>query len=289
MKTSGAPRRVAIVGGGPAGKMAARELVAAGITVAIFERESELGGLMRYGYPTYRMPTDVTTRDALRLADLGVEFHTNWELGVNGTLSELLAAFDAVILAIGASEPIQLGIPGENLPNVWQALSLLHDLRSGSATELGARVVVIGGGDTAMDAATTSSLGGAESVTIAYRGPAGALRALPNEIERAAQAGVRFAYDKVPQRILEVADSLRVEFADGASLEADTVVVAIGQRVGRLLSKLKVQPAADGIATNHPGLYLAGGITHGSDRLAPALASGRAAARAALRGLGLAG
>lgn len=280
-------KRVAIVGGGPAGKMAARELVAAGVGVTIFEREPELGGLMRYGYPTYRMPTDVTARDALRLADLGIEFRTNWELGTNGSLDELVADFDAVILAIGASVPIRLDIPGEDLPGVWPALALLHDLRSGSTSELGERVVVIGGGDTAMDAATTSALGDARSVTVAYRGAEGTLRALPNEIARAEQAGVRFTYDKTPRQIREHGTALQVEFADGSQETAEAVVVAVGQRAGRLLSTLGVQPAADGIATDRDGVYLAGGIAHGSDRLAPALASGRAAARAVLRGLGL--
>lgn len=278
---------VAIVGGGPSGKMAARELVAGGATVVIFERESELGGLMRYGYPTYRMPTDVTARDALRLADLGIEFRTNWELGVNGSLDELMRDFDAVVLAIGASDPIKLGIPGEGLPNVWQALSLLHDLRSGSTSELGNRVLVIGGGDTAMDAATTSALGGADSVTVVYRGPEGALRALPNEVKRATQAGVQFMYLKTPLRITESKRRLTVHFSDGSNLEADSVVVAVGQRTGTLLTRLGITPAVDGITTNRDRLYLAGGITHGSDRLAPALASGRAAARAALRRLKL--
>jgi NADPH-dependent glutamate synthase beta subunit-like oxidoreductase len=273
---------VAIVGGGPAGKAAARELVKAGARVTIFEREAELGGLMRYGYPTYRMPTDVATRDALRLRDLGIEFRTNWELGQDGTLDELRRDFNAVILAVGAPAPVTLGIPGEDLPNVWQAVELLHEIRRGSRTELGHRVLVIGGGDTAMDAATTSALGGATEVIVAYRGPAGGLRALENEVSRATGAGVRFEYGLVPVGISEANGGLAVSFADGTTRGADAVVIAIGQRPNPLLQALGVATAPDGTHTDLPDVFVAGGASYGSDRLAPALASGRAAAVAAL-------
>lgn len=276
-------RTVAIVGGGPAGKAAARELVKHGAAVTIFEREAELGGLMRYGYPTYRMATDVTARDALRLRDMGITFRTNWELGQDGTLDELRADFDAVILAVGAPAPIPLGIPGEDLPNVWQAVDLLHDLRSGSTSELGKRVLVIGGGDTAMDAATTSALGGALEVTVAYRGANEGLRALENEVVRAQKAGVMFEYDAVPERITEHGNALQVAFENSRTYVADSLIVAIGQLPHPLLAKLGIQAQSDRVSTNLPNVYIAGGASYGSDRLAPALASGRAAAEAALK------
>jgi NADPH-dependent glutamate synthase beta subunit-like oxidoreductase len=277
-----APKSVAIVGGGPAGKAAARELAHAGISVTIFEKEAEVGGLMRYGYPTYRMPEDVTQRDALRLAEMGITFRTNWELGQDGSLDELVKDFDAVIMAVGAPTPVALDIPGENLPGVWQAIDLLHDLRAGSVTDRGERVVVIGGGDTAMDAATTSALGGAKHVTVAYRGTPELMRALPNEIDRAQQAGVKFAYGKVPERITATGRGLQVTFVDSESLGADTVVIAIGQRPSKLLAALGLAPGDTRATTNRPGVFLAGGAAYGSDRLAPALASGRAAAAAVL-------
>ena len=267
---------VAIVGGGPAGKSAARVLVKAGLAVTIFDKERATGGLMRYGYPSYRMADAVSERDQRQLTELGVRFETGRTLGKDLDLDELTADYDAVILAIGAPHPNHLGIPGEDEPGVHAALPFLYAARLGQAPEIGQRVLVIGGGDTAMDCATTAKKLGAAEVLVAYRGLESAMRAQPHEIKRAVEAGVTFRYHAKPTSIRREA-KLVVEL--GGNREAfDTVLVAIGQRPDEsFIQQSGLVPSLDG-STNHPKIWLAGGAAYGSDRLSHAILQGRSVA-----------
>lgn len=276
--------QVAIVGGGPAGKAAARELRQAGLGVTIFEKEAALGGLMRFGYPSYRMPTEVTERESASLLDSGVEVRHGQAIGENLSLADLQTEFDAVILAVGAPRPHQLGIPGEELPGVWKALDFLYRVRVGEIDSVSGTVVVIGGGDTALDAATSAKTLGAEAVTIHYRGEEAGLRGLAHERVRARQAGVRLDFHRVPEHIIRTPDGrLAIRYPQGRE-SADRVIIAIGQGVDReWFAKLGVRVAPDGTSTNLPGVFVAGGASYGSDRLAKAILGGRAAAAAVTR------
>lgn len=274
---------IAVVGGGPAGKAAARELREAGIIVTIFEKEQALGGLMRYGYPSFRMPDEITDRDNAKLAETGIVVRTGQALGENLTIASLEREFDATILALGASKPIHLGVPGEDLPGVFPALELLYAARADQAPALGERVLVIGGGDTAVDAATTAKHAGARESVIAYRGDPDRRRTLPHEVKRAESMGVTFQYGAAPESIEPVGDALVVRMDDGTDERWSSVVVAIGQGPDlEFLDSIGIRIASPEGATNRPGVFVAGGTLYGSDRLKAAILDGRRSAQLAL-------
>lgn len=276
------PRRVAIVGAGPAGRAAARELITAGIAVTIYDKEAEAGGLMRYGYPEYRMPETIPHRDAAELQQLGVEFKFKQELGKTLTLEELRQVFDAVLLTVGAPVPKRLGIPGEDLPGVYQVLGFLYADRINKPLKVGKKVLVIGGGDTAIDAATTAKGLGAGSVRIIYRRDRQHLKAQPHEIKRTLEAGVHFCFDRRPVRIEQAGNSLVLETirpeGQPERLLTDKIIIAIGQKTNTtFLKHLGLIVHHDG-TTNQPDVFVTGGALYGSDRLAKAILSGRNAA-----------
>jgi NADPH-dependent glutamate synthase beta subunit-like oxidoreductase len=277
--------RVAIVGAGPSGKSAARELVKAGLSVTLFDREPETGGLMRYGYPDFRMPDEVSARDQAELVKLGVTIKPRHELGKEITLDGLRTGFDAVLLAIGAPASRHLGVAGEDLPGVYPALAFQHAARTGEPLAVGEKVLVIGGGDTAMDCATTALELGAEEAVIVYRGPAERLRALTHEVKNARERGVRFIFEAVPVAVTRSGDRLTLELTvvgKPASQEADTIVVAIGQdRDVGYLASLGLDTKEDG-TTNDPCVFVTGDSRYGSDRLAKAILDGRTAAHQVL-------
>lgn len=274
-------RRVAIIGAGPTGRAAARTLAEAGAAVTVFEKEAEGGGLMRYGFPDFRMATSVPRRDTEALQELGVTFRFETILGKDVTLDELEKDFDAVLIATGAPQPRKLDVPGEGSPGVHHSLDYLHASKTGTPIDAGKTVIVIGGGDTAMDAAVTAVKSDATDVTLAYREPEPI--ALPHEVERAQKAKVRFRGDRQPARIDTGKPGLTVSFQDDSSMEGDTVILAIGQEVDYgFLKKLGLAVNEDG-STNHPKVFVAGGTRYGSDRLAKAIQDGRRAAERILR------
>lgn len=280
--------KVAIVGSGPTGRAAARELAAAGVDVTVFEKESEPGGLMRWGYPDFRMPSSVTRRDVTTLQELGVTFRAGTALGEHVTLDELERGHDAVLLTVGAPRPKRLGIPGEDSPGVHGALEYLYASRAGRPLPAGPDVLVVGGGDTAVDAAVTAARQDVGTVTIWYRGPADRVSAQPHEVERSRRAGVRWRFGVRPARIDVSGGPLSVtptspESPDPGPEAFHTVVVAIGQEPDpAVLRKLGITAGADG-STDRAKVWVAGGSRYGSDRLAKAIQDGRAAARRILR------
>ncbi len=237
-------KTVAIVGGGPAGLAAARDLALAGHAVTIFEREPHGGGLNTYGIVPFRLPVDVALWEVDQIRALGVEIRTGMNVGTDVSVADLRAGFDAIVLAFGFGSVPALGIPGEDAAGVWDALDFIRRAKlDGAVPGLGTRVAVIGGGNTAIDAATASTRLGVPSVTMYYRRGAERMSAYQFEIAFAKSEGVEFRFYRVPSRIVvrdgRVAGLVLVETAaDGSGkplagteseVPVDTVVRAIGQ------------------------------------------------------------
>ncbi len=279
--TRGLPtgKRVAIVGAGPAGLSAARDLARLGHAVTCFERDAVAGGLNTYGIVPFRLPTAVATWEAAEVERLGVEIRTN--VAVDAVLAaDLRATYDAVVVACGMGSVPTLGIPGEDAPGVWDALDVIRRAkRDGAVPGVGPRVAVIGGGNTAIDAATTAKRLGAASVTMFYRRGVARMTAYPFEVTFARTEGVEFREYAVPTKIFvhdgRVAGLQLVETARDDStrplpgteftLPVDTVIRAIGQtKLAALLDAFGVvhergiAVVDDEMRTNVPGVFAAG-------------------------------
>lgn len=278
-------KRVAIIGGGPAGLAAARELRRAGHAVTIFESNARAGGLDTYGIVPFRLPIDVALWEAEQVAKLGVDVRTQTTVGKDVAAEKVLKDHDAVAIAVGMGSVPKLGVPGEDLPGVWDALEFIERAKLRQPIDaLGTHVAIIGAGNTAIDAATCSRRLGAESVTMYYRRGPGEMTAYGFEVEFAKTEGVEFRFHSVPLRILERSGRAgAIEFARtrpgprNAKLEivpnskfvveVDTIVRAIGQT--RLLPLLdafgvrhdgSVALVDDSFATSNPKVFAAGDI-----------------------------
>ena len=272
-------KRVAIVGAGPAGLSAARELARSGHAVTVFERDGLPGGLNTYGIVPFRLPTDVAVWEAEQVRALGVEIRTGVSVGDTVPASELLA-YDAVVIACGMGLVPTLGIPGEGAAGVWDALDFIRSAKmDGTVPGLGAAIAVIGGGNTAIDAATVSKRLGAPSVTMFYRRGADRMTAYGFEIEFAKTEGVEFRTNVLPKRIVTTAgrvsglELIRTD-PDGSArplpgtefeIPIDTVVRAIGQtKFATLLDAFGVAHengvavVDEGMRTNAPTVFAAG-------------------------------
>lgn len=274
-------KSVAIVGAGPSGKAAARVLNGEGFEVTIFDREPEGGGLLRYGYPEGRMAAVVSQRDTSRLEALGIRFEFDCELGRNLDLEELRKQHQAVLLAIGSPISRPLPIPGEDLPRVYQALDFLHAARSANPWPVGSRVVVVGGGDTSLDAAITALDLGATQAAVLYRGRSGQSPAQIRELELARGRGVDWHTQTEVRRIaLPDDNTLQLEITKAGKpttepWRCDTVIVAIGSnRPSELLTRLGLEPQSGG-TTNLPDVFTCGETLSGTGLLATAIYDGR--------------
>jgi glutamate synthase (NADPH) small chain len=201
-------RRVAVVGSGPAGLACAGDLAYLGHDVTVFEALHELGGVLVYGIPEYRLPKAIVAAEIDRLRLLGVEFHTNVPIGMAETLDELLETHDAVFVGVGAGLPRFLGIPGEHLVGVASAnefltrVNLMRAYQPGANTPVydleGRTVIVIGGGNTAMDAVRTARRLGAVEARILYRRTEAEMPARHEEVRHAREEGVEFEFLVAP-------------------------------------------------------------------------------------------
>jgi glutamate synthase (NADPH/NADH) small chain len=321
-------KRVAIVGSGPAGLTAAGELVKSGHRVTIFEAFHAPGGVLIYGIPEFRLPKDIVQREVDRLRAAGVELEMNAIIGKTWTLADLRARFDAVFLAVGAGLPVFMNVPGENLKGVYSAneyltrVNLMGAFRDGADTPVlhGQRVVVVGGGNVAMDAVRTARRLGAADAVIVYRRGDEELPARREEVHHAQQEGIRFELLTAPIEVLGGPDGWvrglrcqRMELGEPDAsgrrrpvpirgsefeLEADIVVVAIGTRSNPLLTASEPGLALDRWGylvvdesgmTSLPGVYAGGDIVRGAATVILAMGDGKRAAAAIERYLAAGG
>lgn len=303
------PERIAIVGSGPAGLMCAYELRQRGYRPVIFEAQPIPGGMLSLGIPAFRLPHHVVAAEIQRLREIGIEIRVNTPVGKAITLQQLRQQYAAVFIAIGAHVERRLGVPGEELPGVWGGIEFLRRVNLEGPFRPGTNVVVIGGGNSAVDAARTALRCGAEHVTIVYRRTRAEMPADPKELDEAEAEGVRILLLAAPKRILgdnrgvTSLECLRMELgAPDASgrpapvpipgsefvLPCDAIVVTIGQTpdLAALGNRLGLDTtrwgtlAADPLTleTNVPGVFAGGDCVTGPDVVVNALYAGRKAA-----------
>lgn len=315
-------RRVAIVGAGPAGLAAADRLIRAGVAVDVFDRHEEIGGLLTFGIPAFKLEKSVVRTRRKVLAELGVAFHLGVEVGRELAFARLVEDYDAVFLATGAYTSVDAQLPGAALDGVYSALPfLIANTRRllGSATAAlpdlaGRRVVVLGGGDTAMDCVRSAIRLGAARVSCVYRRDEANMPGSRREVKYARDEGVEFIFQRQPLAILGAAQVTQVsvaqtELVSGAGgrsqsrivagseqlLAADVVIQAFGflasppdwcgehgiatDANGRIIV------GAGGRAvqqTSHPKVFAGGDTVRGADLVVRAVLDGREAARAIL-------
>lgn len=246
-------KTVAIVGGGPAGLSAARELGLLGYDVTIFEAAEKAGGLNTYGIVSFRLPQNISFWEVKQVESLDVKIRTNTRVGEDISVDDILHNFDAVILAIGMSKVPSLGIDGEELDGVYDAIDFVKETKTKPISDqfLGKKVVVIGAGNTAIDGATCSVRLGAENVKILYRRTVEEMTAYDFEYEFAKQDGVEFRWLTAPKKIVgdeqgrvKAIECIKMELGEPGKdgrrrpvpiegsefiLEVDAVIKAIGQ------------------------------------------------------------
>jgi NADPH-dependent glutamate synthase beta subunit-like oxidoreductase len=297
-------KKVAIVGSGPAGLTAAHDLLIRGHEVVVFEKEPEPGGMLRWAIPEFRLPEDVLKEDIEQLYKLGVELRCGVRIGEDLDVDKLGDEFDAVILAAGCGGFVKLDIEGEELEGVYYGLPLLKEIRSGNRIDLSGNVVVIGGGNVAVDVAQTALRLGAQTVTLTALENEDELPAFEDEIENAKNEGVIFECAWGPEKFkgkegrvcnVEFKRCLNV-FEDGKFcpefdsentkiLPADFIIIAVGQ--SQDLSCVENQCSIDGgrvsaddltLQTSDEKIFAAGDFTTGPSSVVDAIKSGREAA-----------
>ena len=199
-------KKIAIVGGGPAGLTASAFLLKKGYSVTIFEKYDYLGGLLVHGIPEFRLPKKIVKDTIQKILNLGLQVEYNKELGKNFTLQELEDKFDAVFLAYGANITTKMGVDGENLQGVFGGNQLLE--KKLHPNYQGKKVAVIGGGNVAMDCARTIKRLGAEEVDVIYRRAEEQMPAEAKEIEEAKQEGIKFLFQN---NIVKIVGNQKVE------------------------------------------------------------------------------
>ena len=262
-----------------------------GIDAHILESREKLGGLNEYGIAAYKVVNDFAQKEVEWLLQIGgITHQCGVMLGRDFTLESLLAEFDAVFLGIGLGDTRDLGIDGADSPNVTPATEFIADLRQASALDkvaIGRRVVVIGGGMTAIDAAVQSKLLGASEVTIAYRRGAGDMPASQYEQDLALSKGVQMRFNATPQKMEKTSAGIKVHFAvkgdDDFALEADQIFTAIGQVIDPPPFDLALENGKIKIDAQHKtsmdGVWAGGDCTDlGDDITVTAVAHGRDAA-----------
>ncbi len=187
-------KKVAVIGGGPAGLTAAYFLRQKGHSVTIFEQMEKMGGMLRYGIPEYRLPKAVLDKEIQLIEDMGVTLKNNVNIGKDITFSQIQNDFDATLVAIGAWNSSQMRVQGESLQGVWGGIDLLRQVALGNKIDLGKNVAVCGGGNTAMDACRTAVRLGAENVYVIYRRTKDEMPADPVEIREAEEEGVIYKF-----------------------------------------------------------------------------------------------
>jgi len=302
--------KIAIIGSGPAGLTAAHDLAKEGYGVTVFESQPLAGGMMSYVIPAFKLPRDMVQADIGYIKALGVKIKTGITIGKDTPLEDIRKRFNAALLATGSWKPISLSLPGSELKGIYDALPFLQDAGQGEKIDLGKKVVVIGGGDTAMDAARTALRLGADEVHLACLEDRRAMPAHLWEIEKAEKEGVIIHPSLAPQRFAGNGKIAGIVFrsvlstekdSDGRmswklnegpdsehTMDTDSVIVAIGQTPD--LSSLKIDGRLDQspqgtvtvdsetLALRSPGFFAAGDVVVGAGTVADGMAAGRKAA-----------
>ena len=320
-------RRVAIVGAGPAGLGCADILVRNGVAPVVFDRHQRIGGLLTFGIPPFKLEKEVVEKRREIMQGMGVEFRLGTEVGTDIAFEALLEEYAAVFLGMGTYTPVKGGFAGEELPGVHAALPYLisniqHELGfEGAARALismaGRRVVVLGGGDTAMDCNRTAVRQGAESVTCTYRRDEHNMPGSRRDYKNSREEGVEFLFNRQP---IEIVGAERVEGVKLVSttlgapdargrrvpqpipgseqiVPADAVIIAFGflpsppdwlDAHGIRLhdnGRVRVSAGPHAFQTTHPKVFAGGDMVRGSDLVVTAVFEGREAAKGILRAL----
>lgn len=320
--TTAAPtgRRAAVIGAGPAGLACAFALASAGESVSVYDRAPEPGGVMRYGIPPYRLPREILDREIDLIMKAGVRFLGNTEVGRDIGADELLGEYDAIFIGVGLGEPAVPAILGADTPGVISAYSFLRAacqpdqaareaaVRDLISQPLG-RVVVLGGGNVAMDAACTALRLGAEAVTVAYRRTREQMPAWAREVQFAQDEGVRFAFLSSPAEVLQANGKLvgirmtKMKLAEEDDsgrprpvpsgepdevIGADSLLLAFGQGANQAIYRafsglerseigmIQVDPETG--ATSMPGVFAGGDAVNGGSTVVLAVSEGLRAA-----------
>ncbi len=302
-------KTVAVIGGGPGGLSAAYYLSLMGHKVTVFEQRSKLGGMLRYGIPSYRFPREILDKEIESILSTGIEVKTGITVGSDVSFDELKNKYDALYIAIGAHTDKKTGIEGENSEGVMSAVEMLRAIGDDSLPDFtGKEIVVIGGGNVAMDVCRSSVRLGARKVSCVYRRRQADMTALPEEVEGAIAEGVELVTLAAPVRIeadengratalwaqpqiigtIDAAGRPRPEKAarDEIRIPADIIIVAIGQGIethGFEQSKISIKRGtfiaeASGQIDNMDGVFAGGDCVTGPATVIRAIAAGKVAA-----------
>ena len=313
-------KKVAVVGAGPAGLTVAADLIKLGHEVTIFEALHKPGGVLTYGIPEFRLPKKIVEAEAEYIQKLGVALRTNALIGRLHTIRELLTEFDAVFIGSGAGPPTFMGIPGENLCGVYSANEFLIRVnlmksynfpKAGTPICGGEKVIVVGGGNVAMDSARCALRLGATEVKIVYRRSREEMPARAEEIENAEDEGIEFEFLTNPKRFIgnerravKAAECIRMRLGEpdesgrrrpvpieGSDfvMDVDTVIMAVGRTPNPIITQttegLKTTKWGGIVAdsdgkTSIEGVYAGGDIVTGESTVISAMGAGRRAAKA---------
>ncbi|MGA7145951.1 MAG: NAD(P)-binding protein, partial [Desulfobacterales bacterium] len=302
---SGRKEKVAVVGSGPAGLSCAFHLAKRGFHVKIYESAGEPGGMMRYGIPPYRLPNYILRQEIEKILNLGIELECNVKVGVNLALDQLSREYDAVFLGPGAQKGVAIDLPGKSADNVYTGVDFLKQVNSGKWMEIGKDVVVIGGGNTAMDCARVTKRLGA-NVSVVYRRTRVEMPAITAEIDEAMEERILFRYHTNPVKLIVdegrvvgllcVQMELKEPDASGrarpvpiagseAFIPADTVIMATGQAVD--YDGLDIQTVDnqwmhtnENLMTSMDGVFAGGDAVVGLETVSLAIGQGTRAASA---------
>jgi len=301
-------KKVAVIGGGPAGLTCALELRKMGYDVTVFEKHKMLGGMMILGVPSYRLPSDVIERDIKEnILDYGVKVQLGTEIAKSDLEKFLQGSFEAVYLAVGSHKSAKLGIEGEDLDGVSYGIEFLRDVRLGQKNQVKEKVTVIGGGNVAMDCARTAVRLGAKQVSVVCLESEDKMPANDWEIEWAKEEGIAIYDGKATRQILsedssfaglEMLDVKRMEFVDGKleletipgterKLESQELIIAIGQKPAmeglddtfKLNGRGVIETDQKNWSTSVKGVFSGGDAVRGAASVVQAIADGTEAAK----------
>ena len=277
-------KKIAVIGAGPAGLSCAYFLATYKYTVTVFDKNEQPGGMLRYGIPNFRLEKNVLDAEIDVLKEMGVKFKMGVEVGKDVTIQQLREqGYDAFYLGIGAQKSAKLGIPGEDLKGVMGGIDFLREVNACRSVDLGKKVVVIGGGNVAMDVARAAVRLGVD-VTVAYRRKESDMPADPAEVEEAKEEGVKFLFEYRPVEIVGARGKVKKLVCEAGEIECDAILAAIGQRIdlGKLdLGEIKVDEKGrvpgDGLTyqTAQPDIFVGGDVLTGPKFAIDAIAHGK--------------